>query len=65
MNRNEGRRGQERCYRAEWGGGRKERDVESPSAKLYVLGVNEGNQDAFPGEIDTVSCEKLMRRSIV
>ena len=63
--RQEGGGGQERCYRAQWGGGREERNMQSSSPKLNVLGVCEGDQDAFSGHVNTFPGEKLMVGSVL
>ena len=63
--RQEGGGGQERCYRAQWGGGREERNVQSSSPKLNVLGVPECDQDAFFGDIDAFPGEKMMVGSVL
>ena len=52
------------CNRAKLGGGGTEGDVKPSSSKLYVFGVDECDQDAFFGKIDTISGEKLMGRSL-
>ena len=36
--------------------------MKSSSSKLYVLGVQQSDQDAFVGEVDPASGEELMCR---
>ena len=52
--REKGGRGQVRCYWAKFGRGGDEGNVEPSSSKLYVLGVDECDEHAFFGEVDSV-----------
>ena len=48
------------CNWTKLGGGGKERNMKSSSSKLYVFGVNEGYQDPFFGEVETIFGEEMM-----
>ena len=54
MGREKGGRGQVRCYWAKFGRRGNEGNVEPSSSKLYVLGVDECDEHAFFGEVDSV-----------
>ena len=48
------------CNWTKLGGGGKERNMKSSSSKLYIFGVNEGYQDPFFGEVETILGEEMM-----
>ena len=60
MGREKGGRGQLRCYWAKFGRRGNEGNVEPSSSKLYVLGVDECDEHAFFGEVDSVCGQELM-----
>ena len=57
--------GKVRCYRTDRGGGGEERDMQSSSPKLDVLGVSQSDHDAFSTEVNTLSGEKMMGGCLV